>query len=148
MGRSKIAPIKQQSIPCLELDAVVFGVRLSEFIRSSLRIPLSFVTFGTDSATVLTLIKSVFKQKTYVSHRIKENLEKQNLNSGNTYQAQPIRLIMTHAALKRKISKTSALTATVPAATSTGVGFENQKASVTRNERPKNIVQRIRHFTV
>ena len=76
MGRSKIAPIKQQSIPRLELDAAVLGVRLSEFIQSSLRIPLSSVTFWTDSTTVLAWIKSDSKQKIYVSHRIKEILEK------------------------------------------------------------------------
>ena len=76
MGRSKIAPIKQQSLPRLELDAAVLGVRLSEFIQSSLRIPLSSVTFWTDSTTVLAWIKSDSKQKTYVSHRIKEILEK------------------------------------------------------------------------
>ena len=106
MGRSKIAPIKQQSIPRLELDAAVLGVRLSEFIQSSLRIPLSSVTFWTDSTTVPAWIKSDSKQKTYVSHRIKEILEKkQILNSGIMYQVPPIQLIMPLAALKRKTSK-------------------------------------------
>ena len=76
MGRSKIAAVKQQSIPRLELDAAVLGVRLSEFIQSSLRILLSSVTFWTDSTTVLAWMKSDSKQKTYVSHRIKEILEK------------------------------------------------------------------------
>ena len=106
MGRSKIEP-KQQSIPRLELDAAVLGVRLSEFIQSSFCIPLSSVTFWTDSTTVLAWIKSDSKQKTYVSHRIKEILEKQNLNCGIMYQVPPIQLIMPLAALKRKTSKNS-----------------------------------------
>ena len=76
MGRSKIAPIKQQSKARLELDAAVLGVRLSEFIQSSLRFSLSFVTFWTDSTTVLAWIKSDSKQKTNVSHHIKEILKK------------------------------------------------------------------------
>ena len=70
MGRSKIAPIKQQSIPRVEQDAAVFGVRLSEFIHPNLRTPLSSGTFWTDSTTVLTWVKSDFKQKTYVSYPI------------------------------------------------------------------------------
>ena len=66
MGQS----IKQQSIKRFELDTAVLSVRLSEFIQSTLRIPLSSVSFGTDSSTVLTWIKSVSKQNTYESLRI------------------------------------------------------------------------------
>ena len=76
MGRSKVAPLKQQSIPRLELDAAVLGVRLSNFIQSSLRQPLSSIIFWTDSTTVLNWIKADSKQKIYVSRRVEEILEK------------------------------------------------------------------------
>ena len=134
MGRSKIAPIKQQSIPRLELDAAVLGVRLSEFIQSSLRIPLSSVTFWTDSTTVPAWIKSDSKQKTYVSHRIKEILEK---NKYSTVASCTRCLQSSWSCHSRhwngKHRKTLAFTSTVPAATTKRVGF--RKLSVTRNER-------------
>ncbi|XP_065361967.1 uncharacterized protein LOC135955547 [Calliphora vicina] len=75
-GKSKCAPIKPLSIPRLELQAAVLGVRLKEAIVSSHDIKPTGITFWSDSKTVVKWIQSdcrVYKQ--FVSHRIAEILE-------------------------------------------------------------------------
>lgn len=75
-GKSKCAPIKPLSIPRLELQAAVLGVRLKEAIVSSHNIKPSKITFWSDSKTVVQWIQSdcrIYKQ--FVAHRIAEILE-------------------------------------------------------------------------
>jgi hypothetical protein len=72
-GKARVAPLKQLSIPRLELQAAVLGVRLGETIRKAHRVPVLSTTFWTDSRNVLCWVRSDsgrFKQ--FISHRIGE----------------------------------------------------------------------------
>ena len=52
-GKARVAPIKQQTITKLELQAALLGSRISKFICREHRITLSRTLFWTDSSTVL-----------------------------------------------------------------------------------------------
>ena len=45
MGKAKVGPIRQQSIPELELAAAVIGVRFAFFIKQQLDVTISKTTF-------------------------------------------------------------------------------------------------------
>ncbi|XP_058974501.1 uncharacterized protein LOC101888429 isoform X2 [Musca domestica] len=75
-GKVKCAPLKPLSIPRLELQSAVLGVRLKEAIVTSHDIKPNKITFWSDSKTVVRWIQSdcrIYKQ--FVSHRIAEILE-------------------------------------------------------------------------
>ncbi|XP_075157671.1 uncharacterized protein LOC142230939 [Haematobia irritans] len=74
-GKVKCAPIKPLSIPRLELQAAVLGVRLKEAIVSSHDIQPKHINFWSDSKTVIKWIHSdVRAYKPFVSHRVSEVL--------------------------------------------------------------------------
>ena len=76
MGKAKVAPIRQQSIPKLELAAAVIGVRVAFFIKQQLDVTISKTTFWSDSATTLQFIyNSKETHKMYVANRVAEILE-------------------------------------------------------------------------
>lgn len=80
-AKSRCAPIKPLSIPRLELQAAVLGIRLSQMIISSHDIEPRSVTFWSDSKTVIKWIRSdarIYKQ--FVAHRISEILEFSNMD--------------------------------------------------------------------
>lgn len=52
-ARSKVAPKKQQSIPRLELCAVLTGAQLAKVVSSELTLPIHHIMLWTDSTTVL-----------------------------------------------------------------------------------------------
>lgn len=52
-ARSKIAPVKRVTIPRLELMAALIGAELSQFVRSTYRLPNIETTFWTDSTIVV-----------------------------------------------------------------------------------------------
>lgn len=81
IGKTRCAPIKPLSIPRLELQAAVLGVRLCKMIKASHDIEPRDVTFWSDSKTVIKWIQSdsrIYKQ--FVSHRISEILENSEVN--------------------------------------------------------------------
>jgi len=53
VGKSCLAPLKQMSIPRLELAAATVAVRLNKLLKNDLEILIDKITFWTDSITVL-----------------------------------------------------------------------------------------------
>ncbi|MCG8069350.1 MAG: hypothetical protein JAY84_15975 [Candidatus Thiodiazotropha taylori] len=71
IGKSRLAPIKQVSIPRLELSGAVVACRLYRLLSDELEIKPDQVTFWTDSMIVLGYIKNVSRRfKTFVGNRL------------------------------------------------------------------------------
>ncbi|XP_058817455.1 uncharacterized protein LOC131680761 [Topomyia yanbarensis] len=76
MSRSKVAPLKRQSIPRLELMAAVLGARAMHSIQSSHSFPIQRRFLWTDSSTVLSWIRSEQNNyKQFTAFRIGEIVE-------------------------------------------------------------------------
>ena len=71
MSKTRAAPLKQLTLPKLELNAAVLAARLAHFIMKSLTINLT-VHLWSDSQIVLCWISSQKSLKSYVSHRVAE----------------------------------------------------------------------------
>ena len=70
-GKSRLAPLKQTSIPRLELSGAVVAAQLYGQIAEELEINIDQVTFWTDSMIVLGYIKNETRRfKTFVGNRI------------------------------------------------------------------------------
>ena len=63
MGRSRVAPMNQQSIPRLELCAAATAVRLSSIVLKELQVKIDKVHFWTDSTTVLSYLNNTSKRR-------------------------------------------------------------------------------------
>jgi len=73
MGKTCNTPLKQWSIPCLELQAAVVSRRLHVLIPDELDLPVHSVTFWTDSLTVLQYISNEKRRfKPFVANRVNE----------------------------------------------------------------------------
>ncbi|XP_060593431.1 uncharacterized protein LOC132747884 [Ruditapes philippinarum] len=71
IGKSHLAPIKQMSIPRLELSGAVVGCRLFAMLSEELDMNFDHFTFWTDSMIVLGYINNVSKRfKTFVGNRL------------------------------------------------------------------------------
>ncbi|XP_065087100.1 uncharacterized protein LOC135708850 [Ochlerotatus camptorhynchus] len=76
MSRTKVAPLKQLTVPRLELQAAVLGARLAKMVCSNHRIVITKQIFWCDSQTVLSWIRSDQRRyKPFVGFRIGEILE-------------------------------------------------------------------------
>ena len=71
ISKSRAAPLKQITLPKLELMAAVLAARLSDFVRTSLNIDCTLYLWS-DSQIVLHWIASQKKLKPFVDHRVRE----------------------------------------------------------------------------
>ena len=73
MSRGRVAPLRQISIPRLELCAAVQAVRLDALLRKEMDIPFLKSTFFTDSEIVRAYIHNESRRyKTFVANRVSE----------------------------------------------------------------------------
>ncbi|KAJ8333724.1 hypothetical protein SKAU_G00410430 [Synaphobranchus kaupii] len=71
MGKSRVAPLKQTTIPRMELTAAVVAVNTDKMLRRELQMDLLNSAFWTDSTTVLKYIENeTLRFKTFVANRI------------------------------------------------------------------------------
>ena len=71
MGKARLAPIREISIPRLELTAAVISVKLSRMIRDELDLTVNKVVYWTDSTSVLKCISNETKRfHTFESNRL------------------------------------------------------------------------------
>ena len=72
MGKCKVAPIKQMSVPKVELEAAVIGVRLLQLIQREMTMTIDRNFLWSNSQVVLDWIASNKKQNIFVSNRLQE----------------------------------------------------------------------------
>lgn len=76
MARSRVAPKKQLTIPCLELSAALTGAQLAHLLKTELTIPIDQTVLWSDSTVVLTWLQSeLCRYKVFVANRITEILD-------------------------------------------------------------------------
>jgi len=70
-GKSRLVPLKQITIPRLELATAALSVRSSKMLKKELEISVDNHTFWTDSTTVLNYVNLDSRRfKTYVANRV------------------------------------------------------------------------------
>ena len=72
IGKCKVAPIKQISVPKMELEAAVIGVRLLQLIQKEMTLEFDQIFLWSDNQVVLDWIASIKKQNVSVSNRLQE----------------------------------------------------------------------------
>ena len=71
LGKSRVAPLKQMTIPRLELAAATLAAKVDRMLHTELHMELTDSTFWTDSTSVLKYIYNKTKRfHTYVANRI------------------------------------------------------------------------------
>ncbi|XP_055605028.1 uncharacterized protein LOC129753255 [Uranotaenia lowii] len=80
-AKTKVAPLKHWSIPRLELQAAVIGVRLRKFIVDGHSLNIRRTVFWSDSSTVLAWIRSDHRRYTqFVACRVGEILSNSEIS--------------------------------------------------------------------
>ncbi|KAL9975999.1 hypothetical protein ACROYT_G013228 [Oculina patagonica] len=73
MARNRVAPLKQLSIPRLDLQAAVLAVRLYNLVKQELSVTVKDTIFWSDSKTVLQYISNESRRfHTFVANRVSE----------------------------------------------------------------------------
>jgi len=72
MAKCRVAPLRQLSLPKLELMGALIAERISNFIREALSPMHLTLNLWTDSQIVLYWLQSSKKLDTFVSHRVRE----------------------------------------------------------------------------
>jgi len=71
MGKSRVAPLKQITIPRMELTAAMVAVKIDRMLKEELEVPLMESVFWTDSTTVLKyIVNDALRFKTFVANRV------------------------------------------------------------------------------
>ncbi|XP_068704024.1 uncharacterized protein [Montipora foliosa] len=71
IGKSRLAPLKAITIPCLELSAAVVSVKLNNLIWRELDLPIEESIFWSDSTSVIQLIQNQTKRfQTFVANHL------------------------------------------------------------------------------
>ena len=71
IGKSRLAPLKQTTIPRLELAAATVSIRLNKVLSKEFELPVDTITFWKDSMTVIRYIGNESKRfHTYVANRV------------------------------------------------------------------------------
>lgn len=71
LGKARVAPLKNVTIPRMELTAAVLAVRVDRLLKAELQLELENSLFWTDSTTVLRYIKNETKRfHTFVANRV------------------------------------------------------------------------------
>ncbi|KAF0024907.1 hypothetical protein F2P81_021788 [Scophthalmus maximus] len=71
IGKSRVAPLKQVTVPRIELTAAVIAVKMVKILQLELQLKLDKSTFWTDSVTVLKYIENdAAHYKTFVANRV------------------------------------------------------------------------------
>ena len=81
ISKTRVAPIKQLSIPKLELEAATLEAELAGFCESEMTTTITSKHFWTDSTATLGWIQSKQRQKMYIANRLTKIHE--NSNPGN-----------------------------------------------------------------
>ena len=75
ISKCKVTPLKLLSVPKLELEAAIIGIRLLKTVQKETTLKIHDTHFWTDSRVVLDWIVSKKKQKLFVANRIREKHE-------------------------------------------------------------------------
>ena len=79
MAKSRVAPLKQVSIPRLELTAAVVATRVNKMLLRELTLPIDETYYWTDSMTVLRYIRNESARfHTFVANRVSVIREESN----------------------------------------------------------------------
>ena len=84
LGKTRVAPLRQTTIPRLELQAALYAARLKKTIEDEMDFKFDKIFLWSDSTTVLSWIKNCkLKHKMYIGNRIAEIRDLTNTNQWN-----------------------------------------------------------------